>query len=133
MMCLFLFSNAPRTTPSCPKKREGGSRSPDQKAACGRLPDSPTPCSEYIYIYTFLNQFLPKFKKNNFFTLRFMNGRYIYQLQAIDAILSFEPPDNTNDPTSRPKCSAPCNSPRHERTLHSGIFNLTPRNSPHLE
>ena len=47
--------------------------------------DSQTPrlpaLNIYIYIYTLLNQFLPKLKKNNFFTLRFMNGRYIYQLQ----------------------------------------------------
>ena len=59
----FYFLTPPGQPPLALKSERVDPDLPIKKAACGRLPDSPTPCSEYIYIYTFLNQFLPKFKK----------------------------------------------------------------------
>ena len=49
----FYFLTPPGQPPLALKSERVDPDLPIKKAACGRLPDSPTPCSEYIYIYIY--------------------------------------------------------------------------------
>ena len=95
--CAFLSSNAPRTTPSCPEKREGGSR-------YQWYPVIPlSPCLDLPWLpYEYGTEMLPKFYYDRYFILP--NKPWAAR--------------QSEWPNSRPKCSAPRNSPRHEWMLH---------------